>query len=77
MVQHSSRATEERSVSNKTGSYSTPCIMPYARLFQGLTPCPNSVVYSRGITVDDHLPLESPAVDQLQVLLTPPAIIHK
>ncbi len=27
--------------------------------------------------MDDHLPLESPAVDQLQVLLTPPAIIQK
>lgn len=27
--------------------------------------------------MDDHLPLEGPAVDQLQVLLTPPAIIRK
>lgn len=25
--------------------------------------------------MDDHLSLESPAVDQLQVLLTPPAIV--
>lgn len=58
-------------------SYGTICTVPYARLLQGLTPCSDSVVYSRGITVDDHLSLESPAVDQLKVFLTPPAISEK
>lgn len=79
VVQHFSDAIKECSVSAETKGvlirnhmYCTIC-----QIISGLTPCSYSVVYSWRITMDDHLSLESPAVDQLQVLLRPPAIIQK
>lgn len=42
----------------------------------GLTPCSYSIVDSWRVAMDDRLSLEGPAVDQLQLLLTPPEVIH-